>query len=148
VAGALEGTAMPLTAALRFEVLQGLEKARQKVARGHPSLHAALHYLRLTARAWAEMDRALDDVRFEVPAEHLEAAALSEGGSSAEGLRLRDDLKAAQQNAGLPWESPEGHTRAQAVCLLFIAREFLRRMPVVGAGPRQPSLPLFDRSQS
>jgi hypothetical protein len=145
VAGALEGVAMPLTAALRFEVLQGLEKARQKVARGHPSIHAALHYLKLT-RAWAEVDRALDDVRFELPAEQLEPAALSEGGQSAEGLRLRDDLKVAQQNAGLPWESPEGHTRAQAVCLLFIAREFLRRMPVVNAGPRQPSLPLFERT--
>ncbi|HYI00802.1 hypothetical protein [Hyalangium sp.] len=103
---------MPLTAALRFEVLQGLEKARQKVARGHPSLHAALHYLRLTARAWTEVGRAVDDVLFEVPAEHLEPAALSEGGQSAEGLRLRDDLKAAQHNAGLPWESPEEEPEA------------------------------------
>jgi hypothetical protein len=78
VAGALEGAAMPVTVALRWEVLRGLEKAREHVARGHPSLHAALHSLRLTARAWAEVDRALDDVRFEVPAEHLERAALSD----------------------------------------------------------------------
>lgn len=128
--------------ALRFEVLTGLEKARERVARGAPTLPVALHYLRLTPRAWAEVDRALDEVRFEVPAEQLEAVALSQGSQSAEGLRLRDDLETVRRNGRLPWESTEGHTRGQCVALLFIAREFLKRMPAVSAGPLLPSLPI------
>jgi hypothetical protein len=134
--------------ALRFEVLQALERARDRVAHGSPTLHAALHYLRLTKRAWAEVDRALDEVRFEVPKEQLVAAARSEGGQSAEGLLLREHLEAAAKNAHVPWESPEGHTRAQCVALLFVAREFLKRLPVVSAGPLLPSLPIYERNKT
>jgi hypothetical protein len=133
---------MSLTPALRFEVLQALAHAAERVAHGAPTLHAALHYLRLTQRARAEADRALDEVRFEVPAEQLEAVALTEGGQSAEGRQLREGLCAARRNVRLPWESPEGHSRTQCMCLLFIAREFLKRLPVVSAGPLLPSLPL------
>lgn len=133
---------MPLTPALRFEVLQALATARGKVAHGAPTLRAALHYLRLTERAWAEVDRALDEVRFEVTGAQLEAVALSEGGQSAEGRELRDEILTANRNVHLHWESAEGLTRAQCVALLFIAREFLKRMPVVSAGPLLPSLPI------
>ena len=97
---------MPLSPALRFEVLQALEKARQHVAHGHPSLKVALHFLRLTQRAWVEVDRALDAVRFDVPAELLEEAALSEGGKSAEG-------SVSATTCPRPRRTPESHGRAQ-----------------------------------
>ncbi|KFE60114.1 hypothetical protein [Hyalangium minutum] len=128
--------------ALRWEVLRALDKAAEDVAHGHPSLQVAFHYLRLTKAAWAEVDKALDAVRFDVRAELLEEFALSEGGHSSEGQRLRDRLAVAEGNGHLPWESPEGHTRRQCVALLFIARELAKRLPVVGAGPLLPSLPL------
>ena len=137
-----------LKEALRFAVLQALERARQRVARGLPSLHAAWHYMRLSDSVWAEVDKAMDTVRFEVPAELLTTAALSEGAKSAEGMRLRDELQAAERNARIPWESPEGLTRGQTVALLFIAQEFLRRLPAVSAGPLLPSLPIYERNDT
>ncbi|HVG57675.1 MAG TPA: hypothetical protein VNA24_03920 [Hyalangium sp.] len=137
---------MPLTPALRFEVLQALEKARQRVAHGTPTLKAAFHYQRLTTKAWVEVDRALDDVRFTVALEALVETALSQDAQSAEGRSLRDDLHAAENNARLPWSecdaNREGLTRAQCVALLFIAREFLKNLPVTAAGPLLPHLPL------
>ena len=71
---------MPLTPGLRWEVLRALERAREDVAHGYPSLGTALRCRRLSERAQIEVDRAVDDVLFEVPAEQLVAAALSEGG--------------------------------------------------------------------
>jgi hypothetical protein len=133
---------MPLTPALRFEVLQALEKARRHVAHGAPTLHVAFHLQRLTPQAWVQVDRALDDVRFTVPAEELVKTALAQGAGNADGLNLRDDLRTATSNTRLPWESSEGHTRQQCIALLFIAREFLKSLPVTAAGPLLPHLPL------
>ncbi|MFL5344376.1 MAG: hypothetical protein ACJ8AT_06270 [Hyalangium sp.] len=138
----------PQQAGLRWEVLRALGQAMEGVAHGHPSLSTAFHYLRLTERAWVEVDRALDDVRFEVPAEQFVAVAESQGAQSAEGVQLREALHAARRNAGLPWESPESLTREQCVALLFIAREFLKRLPAVSAGPLLPSLPISARSDT
>ena len=132
--------------ALRFEVLQALERAQENVARGRPTLHSAFYLLDLSARAWAEVDKAMDDVRFEVPPEALEATALSAGAASSEGIRLRELLEAARRNVGVPWVDDQGLTRIQAVALLFIAREFAKRLPVVPAGELFPSLPIRSRS--
>jgi hypothetical protein len=127
---------------LRFEVLTKLELARERVARGAPTLHAAFHYLRLSYPATVEVHKAMADVKAAVPAAELEQAAQSKGVHHAEGLRLRDQLATAWRNRHIPWESPEGLSRAQSISLLFIDWEFLKSLPVTSAGPLLPSLGL------
>lgn len=132
---------MPLLmAGVRWAALRALERARENVAHGHPSLAASLHYQRasLSDWAWAEADRAIDAVRFDVTAAQLEPAARSHGTESAEGLRLAEDLRVARRNAALPWEDPEGLSHVQCVALLFIARELVKRLPMA---PQQALFP-------
>ena len=128
---------------LRFSVLQALEKAQQRVARGSPSLHAALHYLRLTDRAWAEVDRAIDDVRFEPgPAPFAWTRLQPERGESSALRELRTTLQSARENQWLPWDDPGGLSRAECVALLACAIERTRALPAVSAGPLFHHLPV------
>lgn len=127
--------------ALRHEVLTALEKARERVARGYPTLHAALWYLRLSDKAWAEVDKALDDVRFEPGPEPLDSAPERTRGEAPEVAELRDALAQARRNGHLHWEDPGGLTRAQCVGLLSRAIKRTKKLPVTSAGPLLPSLP-------
>jgi hypothetical protein len=132
---------------LRFMVLGALEKAREKVARGHPSLRVALHYMRLTDKEWAEVDRAVDDVRFEPRPAPFTLVPRLQRGESPEVSELRELLEAAQRNSYLPWEDPGGLTRAECVALLSCAISRTKALPVLGAGPLLPHLPI-DRSRA
>jgi hypothetical protein len=136
----------PLIPALRWEVLTALAKARENVARGSPSVALALRYQRLTEKGRIEADKAIDDVRFEVPGGELLATALQQPEGAAR-QELDDALRTAEANRSLIWEDGQGLTRAQAVALLHLAHAFAASLPVTSAGPLLPSLPL-TRSQS
>jgi hypothetical protein len=127
--------------ALRHAVLTALGAARERVARGSPSLHAAIYYLRLADKAWAEVDRAIDDVRFEPGPEPLDVAAPRRRGEEPAVTELREALEAARHNTWLPWEDPGGLTRAQCVGLLTRAMERVKQLPTTAVGPLFPSLP-------
>jgi len=127
---------------LRFAVLTALERARERVAHGHPSLCSALKYQRLSARAWAEVDRAVDDVRFELgpaPFAWAPRAARGEGPAHAQ---LRELLRVARENKRLPWEDPGGLCRERCVALLTCAIERTRALPAVSHGPMFHHLPI------
>jgi hypothetical protein len=132
---------------LRFQVLKALEKARDAVARGHPSLAVAFHYMRLTDKEWTEVDRAVDDVRFEPRPAPFILVPLLQRGEPPEVSELRELLEAAQRNSYLPWEDPGGFTRAECVALLSCAIARTKSLPVVGVGPLLPHLPL-DRGRA
>ncbi len=127
--------------ALRHAVITALERAREAVARGRPSLRVALWYQRLDDRASAEVDRAVDAIRFEPGREPLDVVPKRQPGESRETLELRDAMEMARRNAGMAWEDPEGLTRMQCVGLLSRALERVRRLPVNSQGPMFDSLP-------
>jgi hypothetical protein len=133
---------MALTPALRFEVLRALELARERVAHGYPSLQAALHPMRLTPKAWAEVDRAVDDVRFDLGAAPSTEPPLRRPGESAEARKLREALAAAEANSHLPWEDPGGLNRVQLVAVLTCAFARVKALPVVSPGPLFHHLPI------
>lgn len=123
----------------RFAVLRALERARERIARGHPSIACALKPERLTERAWVELDRTVDDVRWEPgPAPFLQVPPYRRG-ESFHLTELRELLQAARRNTYLAWEDPGGLTRPQAVAVLACALERLRAAPAKSPGP------LFDQ---
>ncbi|SEU36907.1 hypothetical protein [Stigmatella erecta] len=122
----------------RWAVLRALEKACARIAHGHPSIACALKPERLTERAWVDLDRTVDDVRWEPgPAPFLQVPPYRRG-ESFHLTELRELLQAARRNAFLAWEDPGGLTRAQAVAVLACALERVRAAPAKSPGP------LFD----
>lgn len=127
--------------ALRHAVLTALERAREAVARGRPSLRVALWYLRLDDRTWSEVDRALDDVRFEPGSEPLDFVPQRQRGESREVSELRDAMETARRNAWMIWEDPGGLTRTKCVGLLSRALERTKALPVTSQGTLFHHLP-------
>jgi hypothetical protein len=60
---------------------------------------------------------------------------------------LRDAVATAKANARIPWEDPEGLTRAQCVVLLTIAFMRASELPVVSPGPLFQHLSITSRSR-
>jgi len=139
-----------LTTYPRWVVLQALLRVRERVAHGAPSLESARHYeRRLTDRQWVELGKALDAVRFDLPARVLDEAPARQPNEAPWVFEWRELLRAAHRNAHLPWEDADGLSRAQVVTLLTQASEHVRGMPATALGPLFPSpLPIFDRSDS
>jgi hypothetical protein len=122
----------------RWAVLRALERAAQRIAHGHPSIACALKPERLTERAWVDLDRTVDDVRWEPsPAPFIHVPPYRRGESFCL-TELRELLQAARRNTAIPWEDPGGLTRAQAVAVLACALERVRAVPARSPGP------LFD----
>jgi hypothetical protein len=111
------------------------------VAHEHPSLQVAIRRQRLSDKAWEEVDRSIDDVRFEPGPEPLDEAPLRRRGENKAAGDFRDLLEAARKNTWLPWEDPGGLTRAQCVGLLTRAIERTKGLPVTSPGPMFHSLP-------
>lgn len=120
---------------LRHAVMTALARARERVAHGAPSLAVALYYQELTERAWAQVDRAIDDVRFEPrPAPFAQAPAPRKG-EGPEVAELRELLASSREVSWLPWEDPGGLTRAECVSLLTAAMLHAQAAPSVNYGP-------------
>jgi hypothetical protein len=138
---------MPLTPALRFEVLKALLVARERVARGTPNLQTAIYYQKLTERGWAEVDRVIDGVRFDEGTNIPGEAPGPEPKEPPVVRELREAVTTAKRNTFIPWEDPEGLTRAQCVVLLTIAFMRASDLPVVSPGPLFQHLPITSRSR-
>jgi hypothetical protein len=133
---------MPWNDNPRWAVLRTLERAMEKVAHGAPTLRAALYLERLSDKEWSEVDRAIDDVRFEPGPAPFPMAPLFRPGESERISAFRDALRTAEKNSWIHWEDEtSGWSRARCVAALFCAIERVRSMPAASPGP------LFDQQQ-
>ena len=135
---------------LRHTLTGALEQLRTRVAGGWPSLHAAAKGLRLSEKARVELDKLLDEVRFDATREQL-ARPFGDGrpAPTREVVAWREACASAARCMSPPsvgglgltgWEDVGGLTRPEAVGLLTLAIRRLARTPEVGAGPLFPGL--------
>jgi|GEM_PF-6389174 len=147
---------------LRHTLTKALEQVLDRVASGDPDLTSALRFVArsrritvnsteaLAAKVGAELDKLLDDVRYDAPPALLDNP-FPHGPSPAQALLHRawvDACARARRNMAPPphglglaaWDDVGGLTRLQALGLVVVAIQHLATMPEFGAGPLFPGL--------
>ncbi|NTX07021.1 hypothetical protein [Myxococcus sp. CA040A] len=147
---------------LRHTLTKALEMVLARVAAGDPDLSSALRFVArsrrilsnstetLAAKVSAEMDKLLDDVRYDAPPARLDNP-FPHGPLPSEALLHRawtDACAAARRNMSPPpqglgltaWDDVGGLSRLQALGLLTVAIQRLATMPEFGSGPLFPGL--------